>query len=87
MTNGVYDGAGAPSWNRMASHWNRRAVVAALLSASALAPSKLGAAEENISPEATPRDWSGQTPLPYPDPDVIALDPRFEQYVLFQSPI
>jgi gluconolactonase len=35
----------------------------------------------------TPRDWSGQNPLPYPDPDVIALDPRFEQYVLFQSPI
>ncbi len=87
MTNGVYDGAGAPPWNRRTSHWNRRAVVAALLSASALASSKLGAAEQNISPEATPRDWSGQTPLPYPDPDVIALDPRFEQYVLFQSPI
>ena len=23
-----------------------------------------------------PRDWSGQTPLQYPDPDIVALDPR-----------
>jgi gluconolactonase len=28
----------------------------------------------------TPRDWSGQQPVRYADPDVIALDKRFEKY-------
>lgn len=69
------------------SAWSRRAFVGALLSASALGTARARAAEENVSLAPTPRDWSGQNPLPYPDPDVIALDPRFEQYVLFQSPI
>jgi gluconolactonase len=40
-----------------------------------------------ISPTATTRDWSGQTPLPYPDPDIIALDPRFRRYIQGHSPI
>ena len=71
----------------IASRWNRRAVVAALLSAPALTSASTQAAEENVSPVPTPRDWSGQNPLPYPDPDVIALDPRFEQYRLPISPI
>jgi gluconolactonase len=31
---------------------------------------------------ATPRDWSGQQPVQYPDPDVIALDNRFRKYVV-----
>lgn len=34
---------------------------------------------------ATPRDWTGATPVPYPDPDVIALDPRFRRYVVFNA--
>ncbi len=33
------------------------------------------------------RDWSGNNPLRYPDPDVVALDPRFNPYMLFNSPI
>lgn len=33
------------------------------------------------------RDWSGNTPLPYPDPDLIALDNRFRRYILFNTPI
>lgn len=70
-----------------ASPWSRRSVVAAMLSASALTSSRLMAAEQAILPEATPRDWSGQNPLPYPDPDVIALDPRFDKYKLPISPI
>ena len=28
-------------------------------------------------PVPAPRDWSGQTPVQYPDPDIIALDTRF----------
>ena len=29
-----------------------------------------------ISPFPTPRDWSGQNPIQYPDPDIVALDDR-----------
>ena len=41
------------------------------LTAVALAPAALA---------QTPRDWSGQQPVRYADPDVIALDKRFEKY-------
>jgi gluconolactonase len=40
-----------------------------------------------ISGKPLPRDWSGTSPLSYPDPDVIALDPRFNQYILFNTPL
>jgi gluconolactonase len=33
------------------------------------------------------RDWTGQTPERYPDPDVIALDPAFEKLIQGNSPI
>ncbi len=42
---------------------------------------------ETIAPLPEPRDWSGNAPLKYPDPDVIALDPRFRALVQFNSPI
>jgi len=35
-----------------------------------------------IAPKATMRDWSGQQPVQYPDPDVIALDNRFRRYMV-----
>jgi len=38
-------------------------------------------------PPAEPRDWSGATPLRYPDPDLIALDRSFQRYILFNTPI
>ena len=44
-------------------------------------------AMDDISPLATPRDWSGNSPLRYPDPDVITLDARFRRLVQFNSPI
>ena len=31
---------------------------------------------------ATPRDWSDQNPIQYPDPDVRALDDRFRKYMI-----
>jgi gluconolactonase len=34
-----------------------------------------------------PRDWSGQTPMRYPDPDVIALDNRFQRYIVGNTSI
>ena len=46
--------------------------------AAALAPAALG---------QTPRDWSGGQPLRYTDPDLIALDKRFEKYALGNTPI
>jgi len=36
---------------------------------------------------ATPRDWSGQTPVRYPDPDVVAVDSRFRKYVIGNTTI
>jgi gluconolactonase len=36
---------------------------------------------------ALARDWSGQTPERYPDPDVIALDSAFEKLIQGNSPI
>ena len=33
------------------------------------------------------RDWSGAEPVRYPDPDLVALDPRFEKYKLPNAPI
>lgn len=42
---------------------------------------------DSLSPLATERDWSGNNPLRYPDPDVITLDPRFRRLTQFNSPI
>ena len=36
---------------------------------------------------ALARDWTGQTPERYPDPDVIALDPAFEKLIQGNAPI
>src|SRR5262245_25056442 len=35
-----------------------------------------------VSPDPTPRDWSGNTPIRYPDPDIVALDNRFRRYII-----
>ena len=40
-----------------------------------------------ISPIPTQRDWSGQNPVQYPDPDIIALDPRFRKYMIANTTI
>jgi gluconolactonase len=70
----------------------RRAFLGAALGGAALAPAlRLAAAAQSAaqppSPVPAPRDWSGQTPLQYPDPDVIALDPRFRRYMVGNTPI
>ena len=43
-------------------------------------------------PRATPpgpstRDYSRLEPVPYPDPDIVSLDPRFRRYVIFNTAI
>ncbi|MBI5086143.1 MAG: SMP-30/gluconolactonase/LRE family protein [Acidobacteria bacterium] len=34
-----------------------------------------------------PRDWSGKSPVRYPDPDVVVLDKRFSRYKVGNTPI
>jgi gluconolactonase len=41
----------------------------------------------SISPTPAPRDWSGQTTIQYPDPDIIALDNRFRKYMIGNTAI
>ena len=33
------------------------------------------------------RDWSGKTPVRYPDPDIVVIDERFAKYKLGNTPI
>jgi gluconolactonase len=62
---------------------DRRSFLAAALgavtvaSAAAQVPGQL-----QVSPVPTPRDWSRQDPIQYPDPDIIALDDRFIRYIV-----
>jgi len=64
--------------------FSRRSMLTAALG---VAMSPLAKAQQNESPFAAPRDWSGQNPLPYPDPDIVALDERFRPYMIFNTPI
>jgi gluconolactonase len=70
---------------RRPSQLNRRAFIGSTLGIAALGP--VFARQQNQLPPYEPRDWSGDTPLGYPDPDVIALDDRFRRYILFNTPI
>jgi gluconolactonase len=74
----------------------RRAILAgmtAVLASSALGRSAALPAATPTTPAgppdltAAPRDWSGRSPAPYPDPDVVALDPRFRRYQIFNTPL
>jgi gluconolactonase len=67
-----------------ASVLNRRAFVSSAASAVAgaaafVAHSTRGAAAE--------RDWSGHSPVRYPDADILVLDPRFDKYKVGNTPI
>jgi gluconolactonase len=42
----------------------------------------VAAQPQQVSPVPTPRDWSRQDPLQYPDPDIVALDDRFRRYIV-----
>jgi len=63
------------------AHHTRRTFLA-----SALAAPLLRAQQPAIPPEQ-PRDWSGQVPVRYPDPDIIALDNRFRRYMVGNTTI
>lgn len=59
----------------MSNIQTRRTFLTAAIAATA-------AAQTPPSPIATPRDWTGQQPVQYPDPDIIALDNRFRRYMI-----
>ena len=63
---------------------DRRAFLAAALSGAALAPGMLA---QDRNPVPAQRDWSGNTPLQYPDPDVVALDRKFAPYIIGNTPM
>jgi gluconolactonase len=64
---------------------NRRTFLTAL---GAAAATPLVAQQASTpSPTPTPRDWSGQIPVRYPDPDIIALDNRFRRYMIGNTSI
>jgi gluconolactonase len=44
-------------------------------------------AQQPVSSTPTTRDWSGQQPVQYPDPDIIALDNRFRRYIVGNTTI
>jgi len=51
-----------------------------------LAASAAGLAMRPLA-SAAERDWSGNRPVRYPDPDVLVLDPQFAKYKLGNAPI
>jgi gluconolactonase len=46
-----------------------------------------GAAISAAAASAQQRDWSGNNPVRYPDPDIVVLDDRFAKYKLGNTPI
>ncbi|HLI83589.1 MAG TPA: SMP-30/gluconolactonase/LRE family protein [Bryobacteraceae bacterium] len=64
--------------------WNRRAFLATSLAGAALPHAHAQNLPALSTP--TPRDWSKQEPIQYPDPDIVAFDNRFRRYIL-NSPI
>lgn len=66
-------GLNREDWKAM----NRRAFLA----------SAFGGATALTAVRGAERDWSGKTPVRYPDPDIVVLDSRFGRYKLGNTPI
>jgi gluconolactonase len=68
----------------MHTHMDRRGFLTAALAVAAAGrtAAQQPPAQTPISPVPTPRDWSRQDPVQYPDPDIVALDPRFRRYIV-----
>jgi gluconolactonase len=70
--------------------WNRRAFLGAALVCASVVPvrgQQQPTGQAPAIPPQQPRDWSGQDPVRYPDPDVVALDPRFRRYIVGNTSI
>jgi gluconolactonase len=65
---------------------DRRAFLTTALAGSA-GFTRLAAQQTANFPAAKPRDYTHQDPIQYPDPDIIALDPRFRRYIVNNTAI
>ncbi|PYS32999.1 MAG: gluconolactonase [Acidobacteria bacterium] len=65
-------------------NFDRRTFLTSVIGAAAArsAFSQAPAQQPAVSSTPTPRDWSRQDPIQYPDPDIIALDNRFRRYIV-----
>ena len=71
----------------MANQTDRRSFLMSALSTAAFSPPRAAQQPTPINPVPAPRDWSGNTPLQYPDPDIVALDNRFRRYIVASAAI
>ena len=71
----------------MAHLTDRRSFLIAAGAAMFPAAARAQAPQEPVSPVPTPRNWSGDSPVQYPDPDIIALDNRFRRYIVGNTAI
>jgi gluconolactonase len=71
------------------TEYSRRSFLGATVGIAAAARgfAQAPAAQPQVSPVPTPRDWSRLEPLQYPDPDIVALDPSFRKYIIFNTVI
>src|SRR5579863_4212381 len=58
---------------------SRRSFLAAAVAAPAIAQQL---SNMQTSPTPAPRDWAGEHPLQYPDPDLLVFDNRFRRYIV-----
>jgi len=65
---------------------DRRAFVTSALVGAAGAVLR-GQTPAQVSSVPSVRDWNRQDPIQYPDPDIIALDPRFRRYIVGNTAI
>jgi gluconolactonase len=61
---------------------DRRSFLTATIGAAAVAPLAARGQQPAQPPPPAPRDWARPDPVQYPDPDVVALDPRFRRYIV-----
>jgi gluconolactonase len=66
---------------------DRRAFLTTTLGMAAAARVFAQGPPQPVSPNPTPRDWAQPGPMPYPDPDIIALAPAFRKYIVFNTVI
>jgi gluconolactonase len=62
----------------------RRSFLAAM-GVAAVTPAARAQYQFQFPPD--PRDWSGQSPVRYPDPDILAFDNRFRRYIVSNTSI
>jgi gluconolactonase len=68
--------------------YSRRGFLTAAVGVAAVARGTAQApAAPQVSPVPSPRDYSRLEPVPYPDPDIVALDPQFRRYIIFNTAI